>query len=224
MNQEPVSGGTPEFDEYGASLGKIQNFAASYDVAKLEVHFTLDAPAQIQFDFIFGSVEYPSWASQYTDAFLVFLDGLTPADQITFDSEGNPVQVGNSFFGLTTTADLNTAFSTPHGQIHHLTTTSPIIPSGDHVLYFELGDVNDHILDSVAFIANLRTGSGKPGTVPTQDCRTDFNQDGAITVDDIFIFLTAWFTDDPVADFDGTAGVTIDDIFIFLNAWFRGCT
>ncbi len=154
--------GTPEFDAYGP--GKIENFNSSNDVAALQVNFHLDDPSQIKFDFVFGSVEYPFWTSQYTDSFLVFLDGTS--NQITFDHNGKPVQVGLSFAGLVSTADLNTAFGGPHGVLG-LTTTTAELDAGDHTLLFEIGDVNDHILDSAVFISGLRTGVGTEGTEPT---------------------------------------------------------
>jgi hypothetical protein len=162
-------GNTPEFDAYGSTAGNIENFNGSYDVAALEVNFTLDNPSQIRFDFIFGSVEYWFYTSSFTDAFLVFLDGVAPENQITFDSNGNAVQVGSSFAGLETTADQNTAFSNPHGVIHHLTTTSKELSDGEHTLIFEVGDVNDHVLDSCAFITQLRAEAGHEGTDETED-------------------------------------------------------
>jgi hypothetical protein len=79
------------------------------------------------------------------------------------------VQVGSSFAGLETTGDRNSAFSNPHGLIHHLTTTSAVLDAGHHFLIFEVGDVNDHILDSAVFIANLRAEAGPPGTHETED-------------------------------------------------------
>jgi hypothetical protein len=129
----------------------------------------LDNPSPIKFDFLFGSVEFPFYTSSFTDSFLVFLDGTGPANQITFDSAGNAVQVGSSFAGLETTGDKNSAFSNPHGIIHHLTTTSAMLADGEHFLIFEIGDVNDHILDSAVFIANLRAEAGTQGTGETED-------------------------------------------------------
>jgi hypothetical protein len=54
-------------------------------------------------------------------------------------------------------------------------------------------------------------------------CRADFDGNGSRTIDDIFIFLNAWFAMDPRTDVDGIGGVNIDDIFIFINIWFAGC-
>lgn len=164
------AGGTTEFNAYGP--GHITNFSSSNDVAKLDVNFTLAAPGKVKFDFVFGSIEFPNWVSNFTDAFLVFLDG----NQITFDGAGNPVQVGASFASLLTTADTNTAFADPHGLISNLTTVSPLLAAGTYDILFEVGDVNDHILDSAAFIANFslcdpaqescKSGTTPPGTAP----------------------------------------------------------
>lgn len=169
MSFDPNSSGTFEFDNFGTVTGTIENFSASFDVAALRVDFTLSADSPVKFDFLFGSVEFPFYTSSFTDAFLVFLDGTDPNNQITFDATGSPVQVGVSFAGLETTADLNTAFSNPHGLIHHLTTTTAVLPEGEHFLIFEVGDVNDPILDSAVFISNLRAEAGNEGTEPSED-------------------------------------------------------
>ncbi|MBY0263591.1 MAG: choice-of-anchor L domain-containing protein, partial [Phycisphaerales bacterium] len=150
-------GAVSEFDGYGAVDNHIENFQGGFDVAALEVRFTLSAATRVEFDFVFASVEFPVYTSSYTDAFLVFLDGTLPTDQICFDSSGSPVQVGMSFAGLETTADVNTAFAAPHALVHHLTTTTGVLAAGPHRLLFEVGDVNDQILDSAVFIAGLRT-------------------------------------------------------------------
>ncbi len=54
-------------------------------------------------------------------------------------------------------------------------------------------------------------------------CAADFNMSGAITVNDIFDFLAAWFAGDTRADFNGLSGLSVQDIFDFLGAWFAGC-
>jgi hypothetical protein len=54
-------------------------------------------------------------------------------------------------------------------------------------------------------------------------CGADANGDGALSVQDIFDFLGAWFAGQPSADFNGTGGLSVQDIFDFLGAWFAGC-
>jgi hypothetical protein len=154
--------GTSEFNTYGSA--HIQGFNGSYDVAALQVNFSLAAASQVQFSFVFGSVEFPFWTNQFPDSLLAFLDPTKDqlangtANQVVFDKNGNPVQVGSSFAGLVSTSDKNTTFSNPHGLLG-LTTTTASLSAGVHSLLFEVGDVNDHILDSAAFISNLHVVS-----------------------------------------------------------------
>lgn len=210
--------GTPEFDAYGPN--HIENFYGSYDVAALRVDFELEEDSQVQFDFVFGSVEFPYWTSAYTDSFIVFLDGTAPENQITFDRNGNPVQVGVSFAGLVSTDDQNTAFADPHGLLRKLITTTAELPAGPHTLWFEVGDVNDHILDSAVFIANLRTGHGDEGTEPEHG---DVNRDGSIDGLDIQAFIDVLYGYDDDADHriaadmndDGT--VDTQDVYGFVE-------
>jgi len=51
----------------------------------------------------------------------------------------------------------------------------------------------------------------------------DFDTSGAVTVQDIFDFLNAWFVGSINADINYSGAVTVQDIFDFLNAWFAGC-
>lgn len=54
-------------------------------------------------------------------------------------------------------------------------------------------------------------------------CTADFNCSGAATGQDVFDFLSAYFTGQPLADVNGTGGVSVQDIFEFVTAFFRGC-
>ncbi len=52
-------------------------------------------------------------------------------------------------------------------------------------------------------------GDGIPDTIPTGLCRADFNQNGTLSTQDIFDFLSAWFASDPSADFNGVNGLEL---------------
>ena len=56
----------------------------------------------------------------------------------------------------------------------------------------------------------------------TPCCKADFNQSGALSVQDIFDFLAAWFGGNSFADING-GGLAVQDIFDFLAGWFGGC-
>jgi hypothetical protein len=163
-NTDTGANGTAEFNLYGP--GHITNFNSSYDVAALTVNFTLTAASQVGFDFIFGSVEFPQYTSDYTDAFLAFLDGTAVGNQIVFDASGNAVQVGSTFASALRTDDTNTAFAYPHGLLKLETYTQGVLPVGSHSISFQIGDVNDRRLDSAVFISNFRAGEGPGGTNP----------------------------------------------------------
>ena len=79
--------------------------------------------------------------------------------------------------------------------------------------------VTSPIVGNFAEVDNLGWGI----TVTPAACRPDFNNSGAVTVQDIFDFLAAWFAADPRANFNATGGITVQDIFDFLSAWFAGC-
>jgi hypothetical protein len=155
-------GSTAQINAYAP--GHVTNWNSSNDAAQLSVNFTLSAASAIAFDFVFGSIEFPDFVNNFTDAFFAFLDG----QQISFDSNGNPVQVGTSFASSLTTADTNSAFGDPHGLIGVLTTTSGTLAVGAHTLNLVVADTNDRVLDSAAFIGNLHLteNSGGPITNP----------------------------------------------------------
>ncbi len=54
-------------------------------------------------------------------------------------------------------------------------------------------------------------------------CPGDFNNSGGISVQDIFDFLSAYFTGDLAADVNESGSVTVQDIFDFLTLYFAGC-
>jgi hypothetical protein len=61
-----------------------------------------------------------------------------------------------------------------------------------------------------------------PGN-PVMCCKANFNASGGLSVQDIFDFLAAYFSNSPSADFNGQGGISVQDIFDFLAAYFAGC-
>ena len=61
------------------------------------------------------------------------------------------------------------------------------------------------------------------GFWPIAPCTADFNGSGAVTVQDIFDFLGAYFSADPNADVNSSGVITVQDIFDFLGLYFAGC-
>jgi hypothetical protein len=118
-----------------------------------------------------------------------------------------------------------------------LTFTGPLAPGS-----YAVG-VSDNVRSSTGLIAldgeitisgdgfgQLPSGDGLPGgsaafgfTVLPGPCPVDFNDDGSVTVQDIFDFLAAYFAGNANANFNGDAGVSVQDIFDYLAAYFAGC-
>ena len=70
---------------------------------------------------------------------------------------------------------------------------------------------------------NAACGSATSNSATLIVCPADFNCSGAVTIQDIFDFLTAWFGEYVSADFNHDGRITVQDIFDFLAAWFAGC-
>jgi hypothetical protein len=54
-------------------------------------------------------------------------------------------------------------------------------------------------------------------------CRAAFNDDGVVSSQDFFDFITAFFALNESADFNGDGAVNSQDVFDFITAFFAGC-
>ncbi|MBC7771860.1 MAG: hypothetical protein H7210_05155 [Pyrinomonadaceae bacterium] len=54
-------------------------------------------------------------------------------------------------------------------------------------------------------------------------CSADINNDGIISSQDFFDFISAFFSGNPSADFNGDGAITSQDFFDFIAAFFGGC-
>lgn len=54
-------------------------------------------------------------------------------------------------------------------------------------------------------------------------CFGDFNRDGAVSVQDVLDFVTAYLGGSRLADVNGSGTLTVQDVFDFLSAYFGGC-
>jgi hypothetical protein len=70
--------------------------------------------------------------------------------------------------------------------------------------------------------AGAGTACNAPGNESSPCCKADYNQNGAVEIQDIFDYLNAWFAGSAATDING-GGLSVNDIFDFLNAWFAGC-
>lgn len=77
--------------------------------------------------------------------------------------------------------------------------------------------------DNTAFVPAPQCNTSANATMPC--CYADFNKTSGVNVNDIFVYLGAWFANNPIAKVggDGVVTPTVADIFQFLGAWFAGC-
>jgi hypothetical protein len=78
-----------------------------------------------------------------------------------------------------------------------------------------------YMIRVAGFSTTAPTGDGilHVNFVPT--CHCDWNQSGALSVQDIFDFLTGYFSNN--GDFNASGSTTVQDIFDFLACYFAGC-
>jgi uncharacterized protein (TIGR03118 family) len=114
------------------------------------------------------------------------------------------------------------------GTLHD--TNGPIIIDGVRGLQFgngSLGQAPTTLYYAAAPTFALvgiygRVDFGTPFQLPPR-CGADFNDNGRLSAQDIFDFLTSWFAGNLLADFDRSGALTTQDVLAFLGAWFAGC-
>jgi hypothetical protein len=173
--------------------------------------------------------------------------GVRGASQATTACARNPdgTVVWTPFTHLTAGTGILTFTTNPSGCLSQslaglacegtmqLDTSQTASVSVDSIKITSLAGGGDEIEVKAGYAVPVRLGTQIVGTClfstifrgvatgPT--CRVDFDNSGTATVDDIFIFINAWFAADPRTDFDNNGTRGIDDIFIYLAAWFGGC-
>lgn len=108
--------------------------------------------------------------------------------------------------------------TTPDGGIARDGAAMALTSEGHALLTWQ-----DNRTDADDLFAQRVLRSGQLGNVHATPCIADFDDSGTPSIDDLFLYLNAWFQSDFAADVDSQPGVSIDDLFVFLNAWFTGC-
>ena len=104
-------------------------------------------------------------------------------------------------------------------DVYAQTTVSATAPAGTATARVSIVFVQATTGSGAAYFDDVTFGYSQPVRL----CSGDFNQDGTVSVQDIFDFLTAWFAASPSADFNQSGAITVQDIFDFLAAWFSPC-
>lgn len=202
-----------------------------YDWASLEFDFT-PLSDNIAFDFIFASNEYPTWVNtSFNDVFAFFISGpgLTgpytnnavniavipgsdPALPITISSVNDQLN-SNYYVDNGALANLNvTGYTTPITA-----SLSGLIPGETYHIRLAIADGSDSALNSYII---LEEGSFSSSVPSTGFEATDFNSDGIINVDDLFILMNDYgCVSSCSADNTGDGMVTVADLMYFIGAF-----
>ncbi|MCC6321778.1 MAG: exo-alpha-sialidase [Phycisphaerales bacterium] len=81
----------------------------------------------------------------------------------------------------------------------------------------------DGVPDPCQIAQGVRRDLNRDGVPDVCQCAPDYSGDGLTTIEDVFLFLNAWFARTPAGDFNHIGGHTTQDIFDFLQWWFEGC-
>ncbi len=164
----------------GASLGgqaTSERGNTAYDVSVLELDLLTPAKANcLRLDFAFYSEEYPEYVgSSYNDSLIAELDQSTwktsnsvivAPDNFAFDSKGEVVSINST--GDTGMNETNSGGTTYDGATTLLEAATEVNPGEEHKLYLSIFDQGDQVLDSAAFVDNIRFEEvGDPKT----DCK-----------------------------------------------------
>jgi len=159
----------------------------AHDVSVLELDLLAPTDSDcLRLDFAFYSEEYPEYVNSfYNDAFIAELDRTTwtstpdqvddqirDPDNFAFDSNGEVVSINST--GSTSMNDINPGGTTYDGSTVLLEAATKVSP-GEHKLYLSIFDQGDGVLDSAAFVDNIRfekvrdpNAGCKPGAQPVE--------------------------------------------------------
>ena len=107
----------------------------------------------------FMSAEYPEWINAgYNDFFWANLSSGAFNGNISFDGNGDPINVDNNFFNVISSSALSGTGMEGGvgGGTGWLTTTSPVIPGETVTLELTIGDVGDGIYDSIVLLDDFQ--------------------------------------------------------------------
>lgn len=202
-----------------------------YDWASLEFDFT-PLSNDISFDFIFASDEYPEWVNtSFNDVFAFFVSGPGLQGQYA-DGAVNIAVVPGSDPALPITVSsvnnqLNSEYYLANQSLFNMRAkgyTTPItasltnlIPGEIYHIRLALADGGDYALNTYLI---LEEGSFSSSIPSAGFEATDFNDDGIINVEDLFILMSDYgCVASCTADNTGDGLVTVADIMFFIGAF-----
>jgi hypothetical protein len=161
----------------------------------------------------------------------LFADVLS-ASPMLFDAGGNMLVGGGDSGFLGTPPDFGYFAVIERSAVARAAAGGPAINSGLSAEVRRLTPVSTP--EFYSGFLNRRTGrlyidrttfGGNAATTwfVTAACRADVDANAMLSVGDIFVFLTHWFSNQSEGDWDRSGTVSVEDVFAFLASWFEGC-
>lgn len=94
-------------------------------------------------------------------------------------------------------------------------------PQANSAVDVEVQAGASYMIRVAGFTASSPVGDGLLNVALTPSCQCDWNHSGALSVQDIFDFLTGYFSGN--GDINQSGATTVQDIFDFLACYFAGC-
>jgi hypothetical protein len=141
-------------------------------------------------------------------------------DPLTIDVSFNGNAANPSWVRAVTVAALAPPLNTCGNWVKYVIPVQALrVPSSEMRVRVVANDqgVSNVVEVMVDDVTVTRIGCDKPA------CFADFDGTGLLNIDDLFIYLDAWFVQDVRTDVDHSGRSTLDDLFIYLNMWFAGC-
>lgn len=151
-------------DETAASIAPRWAPSGAFDYT--ELRFAGEVPGgatSVAFDFAFLSAEYPFYfGSEFADMFVAWLESESWTGNLAFDDTGEAITQNSALVSLHDDMDALASLAGTCMQGHAaspwLRTTAPLQPGEEITLAFAIFDMADSIVDSYAFVDNVRFG------------------------------------------------------------------
>lgn len=155
-NNPPNGNGVPAGPVSNPILQAINGTRPVYDATTLTINFTPDAGVNfIAFNVVFGSEEYPEYVNtQFLDAFALTINGVNVAFL-----NGQPININHPNFAVQAGTELDgiiirdAAFDPNSGLMSFFV---PVNAGVANTVQFSIGDTQDGIYDTTAYISGLR--------------------------------------------------------------------
>jgi hypothetical protein len=88
-------------------------------------------------------------------------------------------------------------------------------------LALSLLPIGSTLADGISVSTQANATIAASAEVLPEPLKADFNQNGSVEIEDLFSYMSVWFTGKKQADFNGDGLVNLTDLMDFINVWLR---